>query len=102
VYSFSYIIFEKLEKKLHRPKWLIVESTNRWQSWGLETSAGMVITSGDPSNLALPATSLIRFSLLATSARRAPLLAYSYARCFAKRNQKNPETKPNPSVNYKN
>jgi len=56
----------------------------------------MVITSGDPSNLALAATSLIRFSLLATSARRAPLLAYSYARCFQKQIRKTQKQKPIP------
>jgi len=67
---------------------LIVESTNRLQSWELETSAGMMMTSGDPNNLAMLATSLSLFSLLATSARRAPLLPYSYARCFEKQIKK--------------
>lgn len=72
----------------HWPKWLTVSLTSRLQCSRIETSAGSTMASGEPSPRALSATARRRSSRLAANARRAPLFAYSYAKCFKLRRRK--------------
>lgn len=62
---------------IHRPKCFIVSSINRLLSSTLETSAPMIVTSGEPRDFAISATAT-RFSFrMSTRDNLAPLLAYS-------------------------
>lgn len=62
---------------VHRPKWFTVSSTNRLQSSTLDTSAPMMVTSGEPRERALSATATRLSFLMSTRDRIAPRLAYS-------------------------